>query len=351
MDSPYSPLEFSLLNEWQRDFPLVTNPFAVIADSVGAGAECRLSTADPLRRRKAVLCETPTSPPSTAESNVLSTLSRLATRGAISRVGAVFAPRRVGVGALAAVAAPVEKIEVIAAQINAHATVNHNYQREHVYNLWFVVTAPEKASLNATLKQIELETGCAVIAMPLAEEFHIDLAFDLHSGHSAVQHCKSTIPVQRELDVAERRLAAQLQDGLKLCPQPYAELAMRANMSEGEVLGYLQRWQDEGLIKRFGIVVRHHEMGYRSNAMVVFDIPDDTASAVGAALAKTQGVTLAYRRERCLPAWPYNIYCMVHGRSRTDVLPIIEHLASIAGAAPTVLFSVRRFKQCGARYF
>ena len=63
MDSPYSPLEFSLLNEWQRDFPLVTNPFAVIADSVGAGAECRLSTADPLRRRKAVLCEFPASPP------------------------------------------------------------------------------------------------------------------------------------------------------------------------------------------------------------------------------------------------------------------------------------------------
>ena len=200
MDSPYSPLEFSLLNEWQRDFPLVTNPFAVIADSFGAGAECRLSTADPLRRRKAVLCEPPTSPPSAAENNVLSTLSRLATRGAISRVGAVFAPRRVGVGALAAVAAPVEKIEAVAALINAHAMVNHNYQREHVYNLWFVVTAPEKASLNATLKQIELETGCAVIAMPLAEEFHIDLvsvrgtALQVNgSGTTRIGRCRASI--------------------------------------------------------------------------------------------------------------------------------------------------------------
>lgn len=328
MDSPYSPLEFSLLNEWQRDFPLVSNPFANLGLLVGAG-------------------ETPL----TAENNVLSTLSRLATRGSISRVGAVFAPRRVGVGALAAVAAPVDKIDTIAAQINAHATVNHNYQREHEYNLWFVVTAPEKAKLDATLNQIRLETGCPVISMPLAEEFHIDLAFDLRSGHSPVQHRQSVASVQRELDLTERRLAAQLQDGLKLCPQPYAELATRAGMTESEVLSYLQRWQDEGLIKRFGIVVRHHEMGYRSNAMVVFDIPDDTASAIGMVLAKEQGVTLAYRRERCLPIWSHNIYCMVHGRSRAEVLPIVERLGAIAGVVPTVLFSVRRFKQCGARYF
>ena len=328
MDSPYSPLEFSLLNGWQRDFPLVSNPFAEIGMSVGAD-----------------------NTPFSTEADVIATLNRLATRGAISRIGAVFAPRRVGVGALAAVAAPAEKIEVIAAQINAHATVNHNYQREHRYNLWFVVTAPNKSGLDATLMQIEQETGCATIAMPLAEEFHIDLAFDLHSGHSPVQRRQSVAPVLRELDANERRLAAQLQDGLMICPQPYAELATRANMSECDVLSYLRRWQDEGLVKRFGIVVRHHEMGYRSNAMVVFDVADDVASAIGTQLAKEQGVTLAYRRERCLPAWPHNIYCMVHGRSRAEVFPIIEQLATIAGVEPTVLFSVRRFKQCGARYF
>ena len=327
MDSPYSPLEFSLLNEWQRDFPLVSNPFAEIASSVGAGSTL------------------------SAQAEVISTLKRLSTRGAISRVGAVFAPRRVGVGALAAVAAPVEEIEVIAAQINAHATVNHNYQREHYYNLWFVVTAPERMQLDATLKQIELETGCAVISMPLAEEFHIDLAFDLQSGHSPMQRGAALAPVRRELDPLERQLAAQLQDGLKLCPQPYAELAARVGLSEDEVLRYLQRWQDEGLIKRFGIVVRHHEMGYRANAMVVFDVPDHAASVVGTALAKEQGVTLAYRRERCLPNWRHNIYCMVHGRTRAEVLPIIERLSNIAGLPPTVLFSVKRFKQCGARYF
>jgi DNA-binding Lrp family transcriptional regulator len=72
---------------------------------------------------------------------------------------------------------------------------------------------------------------------------------------------------------------------------------------------------------------------------------------IGAELASEAGVTLCYRRGRCLPHWRYNLYCMVHGRSREEVTPVIARLAARAGTAPEVLFSVRRFKQCGARYF
>ena len=62
-------------------------------------------------------------------------------------------------------------------------------------------------------------------------------------------------------------------------------------------------------------------------------------------------MTLCYRRERCLPEWPYNLYCMVHGRAREDVAPVVTRLAALVGQEPNILFSVRRFKQCGARYF
>jgi DNA-binding Lrp family transcriptional regulator len=108
---------------------------------------------------------------------------------------------------------------------------------------------------------------------------------------------------------------------------------------------------DEGMIKRFGIVVRHHELGYRSNAMVVFDLDDDAVDGIGARLAAEPGVTLCYRRRRSLPEWNYNLYCMVHGRSREEAQPVIDRLAGLAGQPATVLFSTRRFKQCGARYF
>ncbi len=324
MDLPYSPIEFALLNDWQRDFPLVSRPFAEIARKVGA-----------------------------SETAVIETLQRLQRRGAVSRLGAVFAPRRAGAGTLAAVAAPPERLEAVAAAITRRPEVNHNYQREHAWNLWFVATAPDAPRLAACLDAIEAETGCAVIAMPLQQEYHIDLGFDL-GGHARGRGRREEPDAggaPLALAAAERRLLACLEDGLAVVAQPYAELAQRAGLEETAALEILQRCRAAGLIKRFGVVVRHHEVGYRANAMVVFDLPEEGVDAVGQRLAQEAEVTLCYRRRRSLPDWPYNLYCMVHGKTRDDVAPVVARLAALAGVEPAVLFSVRRFKQCGARYF
>ena len=322
MDSPYSPLEFSLLNDWQRDFPLEPQPFAAIGAKVSVG-----------------------------ETAVIATLGRLKSRGAISRVGAVLAPRRVGAGTLAALAAPPARLEEVAARVSARPEVNHNYQREHHWNLWFVATARDSAALAATLAEIQADTGCPVLSMPLKREFHIDLGFDLARGHVSRADAHPACLAPRALSAAEAALMAALEDGLALVPRPYAELAQRAGLDEADALAFLRQWQAEGLIKRFGIVVRHHELGYRANAMVVFDLPEAELATVGAKLAVEPAVTLCYQRERNLPHWPYNLYCMVHGRSREDVAPVVARLAALAGREPAVLFSVRRFKQCGARYY
>lgn len=122
-------------------------------------------------------------------------------------------------------------------------------------------------------------------------------------------------------------------------------------MGESEVLTRISGWLAEGLIKRFGVIVRHHELGYRANAMVVFDVPDHQVDRIGGQLAAEPGVTLCYRRSRSLPDWPFNLYCMVHGRSREEVRPAIERLSGLTGLPVVALFSTRRFKQCGARYF
>jgi DNA-binding Lrp family transcriptional regulator len=283
------------------------------------------------------------------EAAVLATLRRLNGRGAISRVGAVFAPRRVGASTLAALAAPAGRLEEIAGLVSAHAEVNHNYQREHDWNLWFVATAADGATLSAVLAAIEAETGCRVISLPLEREYHIDLGFDLGSAHKH-RAPVSTVPA-REPDAAERRLIGALQDGLELVRQPFARLGERAGMDEAEVLRRVSGWIGEGMIKRFGVVVRHHELGFRANAMVVFDVPDAEVDRIGLQLAARQGVTLCYRRRRSLPHWPYNLYCMVHGRSRDEARPVIDGLGELVGGAGMALFSTRRFKQCGARYF
>jgi DNA-binding Lrp family transcriptional regulator len=273
----------------------------------------------------------------------------LQTRGAISRVGAVLAPRRVGASTLAALAAPPAEIERIAALVSARPEVNHNYQREHHYNLWFVATAADPASLAAALAAIENETGCAVISLPLENEYHIDLGFDLNSAHK--HHAELPGTPAREPDAAEKALIAALQPGLELVQRPFARLGEHVGMSEDEVLARIAGWLDEGLIKRFGVVVRHHELGYKANAMVVFDVPDAEVDRLGRELAGEAGVTLCYRRRRSLPDWPFNLYCMVHGRSREEAQPVIARVSRLAGLPAQVLFSTRRFKQCGARYF
>jgi siroheme decarboxylase len=326
MDSPYSPLEFELLNAWQRDLPLVSRPFAVVGEKVGAG-----------------------------EAAVIETLARLQRRGAISRVGAVFAPRRIGASTLAALAAPPQRLEEVAALVSARPEVNHNYQREHHFNLWFVATASDQLQLSATLDAIAAATGCPVMSLPLQEEFHIDLGFDLagRDGKTmrAAHPCLGNEAAQTVPSSEDQALMAALQPGLELVELPFAALAERVGSSEAAVLERIGAWLDAGIVKRFGVVVRHHELGYKANAMTVFDVPDDQVAAVGARLAREAGVTLCYRRSRHLPEWPYNLYCMVHGRSREEVLPVIERLCRIAGYPCEALFSLRRFKQCGARYF
>ena len=272
-------LDFHLLNDFQRDFPLCPAPFAELASRLGV-----------------------------AEKVVLGRLEDLRRDGKISRVGAVFAPKRIGASTLAAMAVPPDKLAAVAAAVNRFPEVNHNYEREHRYNLWFVVTAGSEGRLQATLGAIEQAAGYPLMPLPLLEEFHIDLGFSL-SGE-AKKSPVTARPVEPALPIGEieRRLISVLQEGLPMFIRPFQLIAGRVGTSESEVLGRISRWLEEGAIKRFGVVVRHHELGFRANAMLVHDIPDDRVSDIGRALAEEQAVTLCYRRPRRLPDWPYNLF-------------------------------------------
>ncbi|TNC98202.1 MAG: Transcriptional regulator [Stygiobacter sp.] len=157
------------------------------------------------------------------------------------------------------------------------------------------------------------------------------------------------------MDVSARDLdvLAALGDGLPLCRHPYAELGAGIGMDEGEIIDRLTRLRQAGVIRRFGIIVRHHELGYRANAMVVWDVPDDQVAEIGQRLGRCPEVTLCYRRPRRLPDWPYNLFTMIHGKDRPAVEAAIALMAGREGVGHLPhqpLFSLRRFKQCGARY-
>jgi DNA-binding Lrp family transcriptional regulator len=146
----------------------------------------------------------------------------------------------------------------------------------------------------------------------------------------------------------DRRLIAAIADGL-----PLAAVARAVGLGEDAVIDRLRRLSAAGVLKRFGVIVRHRELGYRANAMTVWDVPDERVATAGRKLAELPYMSLCYRRPRRPPDWPYNLFCMIHGRDRAAVEAQVEAATTAAGLdglPRAVLFSRRRFKQRGARY-
>lgn len=168
-----------------------------------------------------------------------------------------------------------------------------------------------------------------------------------------VKYRQPSLPRQSELDETDLALITLIQTGLPITPMPYADVAEKLQLSEEDVIQRIKRLNESDVVKRFGVVVRHHELGYKANAMTVWNIPDEVVSELGSCMGQFDFVTLCYRRPRRLPEWPYNLFTMIHGKDRDDVLANIKLLAkrcNLDNVEHKVLFSTRRFKQRGAIY-
>ena len=146
----FSALEKRVLNDFQHDFPLSATPFSDMAQQLGV-----------------------------SEDEILSTVSKLQHDGVISRVGPVFTPNRIGVSTLAAMSIPEAELECVARIISAFPEVNHNYERDHEFNLWFVVTASSEEHLDIVLHEIEQHAEYPLMSLPMLEDYFIDLGFNL----------------------------------------------------------------------------------------------------------------------------------------------------------------------------
>lgn len=139
-----------LINLYQRDLPVCERPFLEMSRQLGI-----------------------------SEGEVIDRLQALQSDQVVSRVGPVFEHRRAGASLLAAVAAPEEQMDLVAARINRAPGVNHNYAREHTYNLWFVMTAPDEDTLDERLDELEHQLRLPMLRLPMVEGYHIDLGFDI----------------------------------------------------------------------------------------------------------------------------------------------------------------------------
>ena len=310
-----------LLHGYQRDFPLTPEPFNDIALGLDA-----------------------------TEREVRAAFEVLLGSGIIARIGGVVRPNTLAASTLAAVAVPALSIDSIATMISELEGVNHVYLRENDINIWFVATGPDRDYVDATLQEVERLSGQPVLDLRLEQSFHIDLGFSLKGGPKT--HSPLAVPnVAYDAAPYDRPLVQILTSGLAVQPRPYQIAGAQLGISEEAVIARLHHMLESGIVTRIGAIIRHRALGWRSNAMVVWDVDPSEIAEKARILAAQKGINLCYQRRRYAEQWPYNLYCMVHAKSRESALRILDSASRKAGLDDLprqVLFSSHCYKQTGA---
>ncbi len=334
-------IDAAIVDGYQSGFPLEHRPFARIGEQLG------IEESDARRR-----------------------VERLLEVDILRRFGPVLNPPVIGSSTLAALKAPADRFDEVAAVVNEYPQVNHNYARDHEWNMWFVVTAGSRATRDKIITEIADRTGCEPLVLPMLTDYYIDLEFPVvnadrlagesggrtHSA-SAPEHGRTTA-TQISEDAAEQisafdaRLILEIQTGFPLTETPYADLAGRLETDTETVLASLRRLHERGCIKRVGCVVNHRRTGFDANCMVVWDVPDEELDERGEVAGALPFVTLCYHRPRRPDqGWPYNLFTMIHGRDQAAVDARIDDLAAeYLPVEHERLYSTATLKQTGARY-
>jgi DNA-binding Lrp family transcriptional regulator len=155
------------------------------------------------------------------------------------------------------------------------------------------------------------------------------------------------------LDPVDRRILKATQAGLPLVPRPFHTVAERLGLEPLEVMARFTRLLECGVVRRIAAVPNHYALGYHANGMTVWDVDDARVDALGEQVGALDFVSHCYRRPRVLPAWPYNLFAMVHAETRLEVVERAEEIANLLGGAARardILFSTKILKKTGMRF-
>jgi DNA-binding Lrp family transcriptional regulator len=325
-------VDATLIDGYQSGFPVEERPFETVGEQLGIGGD-----------------------------EALARVQRLLDGGIFRRFGPVLNPPVIGSSALAAIKAPEGRFEECAAVVNGYDQVNHNYARDHEWNMWFVVTASTRETRDAILDKIEERTGCSVLVLPMLTDYYIDLEFPVVNGDRFARESLQSTDVDAtrisesaaaDLTPLTRRLLLAIQDGMPLTATPYRDVADEVDAPVEDVLDALERLRADGCIKRIGCVVNHVTTGFDSNCMVVWNVSDDELDERGKTVGELPFVTLCYHRPR-RPGqdWEYNLFTMIHGREADAVDAKIDELATdYLPVDHERLYSTETLKQTGAQY-
>ena len=321
-----------LMNVLQSGFPLVREPFAVMAGEVG------ISLSETLQRT-----------------------NRLLENRIIREITPIFDTRALGYSSmLVAAKVDAENPQRAAAVVNAHPGVSHNYLRNHDFNLWFTIATPpdSKLGLELSLERLMEEAGAeSMRQLPTLTLFKINMNLEMEGGTDALSATVEAVP-PREIepqpyDETDIAVIKALQGPMAAVPYPYDAAAEEVGMDVDEFLAHLEGMKERHLLRRVAAILFHRRAGFSANGMGVWRVPEADIDTVGRRMASFRGISHCYQRPT-YEDWPYSVFTMAHGRNKEECDAILDAIADDCGMGPddrATLYSSTEYKKIRLRYF
>src|SRR2546426_119782 len=321
-------LDKEILNEIQWTFPLVPRPYSQIAKKFHL-------TDEEIMQRLRTLKET----------------------GILRQLSAIFDTRRLGYkSALVAMAIEPEKLERVASQINRHHGVSHNYERNHEYNLWFTLAVPPGSDLKSEIDKFSKLSGIKKVRLlPTIKLFKIGVKLEMVEEKKAdvkpTEEKKKIQEVKFVVTEEDKDCIHELQRDLEIIERPFLKSAQKIGVTEEQLLEKAKYYEDIGVMRRFAAILRHREVGFVANGMIVWKVPTERIEEVGTKLGSFPQVSHCYQRP-VYPDWPYSVFSMVHCKTSEEAQDMANQIQKLIGVDEyKILFSSREFKKTRVEYF
>jgi DNA-binding Lrp family transcriptional regulator len=318
-------LDKELLNEIQWTFPLVTRPFDAIAKKFDVAPEI-----------------------------IKEHLNSLKKAGVLRQLSAIFDTRKLGyTSSLVAMEIESDKLEYVASQINRHPGVSHNYERDHQFNLWFTLAVPPGSDLKTEIDKFNVLKGIKKVRMlPTLQLFKIGVKLDMvdEKKHEVApsEEKKEIKNVKFEPTEQDKDFIRELQKDMEI---PFVKAANNLGITESELFEKMKQYEDNGVMRRFAAILRHRQVGFTANGMIVWKVPEDRISEVGAKLGAFPQVSHCYERPT-YSDWPYNVFSMIHCKTHDEANEMAKTIQNqIQVDDYKILFSSREFKKTRVEYF
>ena len=317
-----------LLNEIQWTFPLVTRPFDAIAK--------KFDTTPEIIKEK---------------------LNNLKEIGVLRQLSAIFDTRKLGyTSSLVAMEIEHDKLDHVSSQINRHPGVSHNYERDHQFNLWFTLAVPPGADLNSELEKFNVLNGIKKVRMlPTLQLFKIGVKLDMVDDKkhevAPTEEKKEIKNIKFEPTEEDKDFIRELQKDMEIIDEPFVNAAKNLGITEDELFSKMKHYESMGVLRRFAAILRHRQVGFTANGMIVWKVPEDRITSVGETLGSFPQVSHCYERPT-YDDWPYNVFSMIHCKTHDEAYEVAKTIQDqIDVNEYKILFSSREFKKTRVEYF